>query len=148
VYVGSGAQLSALRSEVKTLKMESDVHLLGFRNTSELPEIYGACDVFVQASEREPWGMVVNEAMACGMAICASDRVGSAYDLVRDNGALFPVGDIERLAELMVGWTRNRAAIERMKRASETIIEKWSAKESADGVIDGVTAALRTSHGA
>jgi glycosyltransferase involved in cell wall biosynthesis len=143
VFVGSGDQLSMLQSEAIKLRIEGDVHFLGFRNTSELPEIYGACDVFVLASEREPWGMVVNEAMACGMAICTSDQVGSAYDLVRDNGAMFPVGDIERLADLMVRWAGNREEIERMKRASEKLIRTWSPKHSADGVIAGVTAALQ-----
>jgi glycosyltransferase involved in cell wall biosynthesis len=81
-YVASGARIrgrwraDARAAEPRSLGhvVEADVHVLGFRNQSELPEIYGACDVFVQASEREPWGMVVNEAMASGMAICASDQ--------------------------------------------------------------------------
>ena len=142
VYVGDGDQMPPLRAEIARLGLESDVHVLGFRNQSELPEIYGACDVFVQASEREPWGMVVNEAMASGMAICASDQVGSARDLVVDNGATFPVGDVDWLASLMSRWTRDTDEIARMKRASAARIRTWSAKETASGVLAGVEAAL------
>ena len=141
-YVGDGAQLGELKVEISRRGMEEDVFLLGFRNLSELPEIYGSCDVFVQASEIEPWGMVVNEAMACGAAVCASDRVGSAYDLVRDNGAIFPVGDIARLAGLMAGWARDPAQIVKMKKASLKRIGEWGVKQTADGVIAGVEAAL------
>jgi glycosyltransferase involved in cell wall biosynthesis len=140
-FVGDGAQLPELRDEIRKLGTE-DVYVLGFKNQSELPAIYGASDVFIQASEFEPWGMVVNEAMACGAAVCASDQVGSAYDLVRDNGAMFPVGDVERLASLLARWARDPAEIARMKRASLDRMATWSPKETADGVIEGVRAAL------
>ncbi|HLK38543.1 MAG TPA: glycosyltransferase family 4 protein [Polyangiaceae bacterium] len=140
-YVGDGSQTGELRAEVERLGLGSDVHVLGFRNQSDLPEIYGACDVFIQASDREPWGMVVNEAMACGMAICASDRVGSARDLVVDNGAVFPMGDVARLAELIEGWARRPDEVARMKRASERRIRGWGPEQTADGILAGIRAA-------
>ncbi len=80
----------------------------------ELREVYGACDVLVVPSIatrtfREPWGLVVNEAMNQGLAIIATDAVGAAAGgLVRDgqNGVIVPAGDppaltraIERLAQ-------------------------------------------------
>jgi glycosyltransferase involved in cell wall biosynthesis len=142
VYVGTGAESGALEAEVYRLGLTEDVKILGFRNTSELPEIYGACDVFIQASEFEPWGMVVNEAMACGMAVCLSDAVGSAYDLLRDNGAMFPVGDVQRLSEIMVQWARDPEKLAQMKNASAKRIREWGVKQTADGVIAGVRKAL------
>ena len=142
VYVGDGEQMQELRAEIDRSGVSRDVYVLGFRNQSELPEIYGACDVFVLASEREPWGMVVNEAMASGMAICASDQVGSAYDLVTDNGAMFPVGDVVRLADLFANWARTPAEVERMKRSSAEHIRQWTARETAQGIVDGVRSAM------
>jgi glycosyltransferase involved in cell wall biosynthesis len=143
VYVGDGEQMQELRTEIARTQVAADVHVLGFRNQSELPEIYGACDVFVQASEREPWGMVVNEAMASGMAVCASDQVGSAYDLVTDNGAMFRTGAIEQLADLFSTWAASRTEVERMKAASAAHIRRWTARETADGVVAGARAALK-----
>lgn len=142
VYVGDGEQMQELRAEIIRARVEADVRILGFRNQSELPEIYGACDVFVHPSTSETWGMVVNEAMACSMAICASDRVGSAYDLVTDNGAMFRMGDIEQLADLFSKWASSRAHVDRMKAASAVRIRLWTARETADGVVAGAHAAL------
>ena len=141
VYVGDGAQMPELQAEITRLAIGQDVHVLGFRNQSDLPEIYGACDVFVQASEREPWGMVVNEAMACGLAICASDQVGSSYDLIADNGAQFPAGNIERLAEALLQMSADSAKLTRMKAASLRRIREWTASHTAQAVVDGVLAA-------
>ena len=67
---------------------------------------YAACDVLVlpsiaTATFREPWGLVVNEAMNRGLAVIASDQVGAAAGgLVRDgqNGLLVPAGDSASLA--------------------------------------------------
>ena len=42
-----------------------------------------ASDVFALLSMRETWGVVVNEAAACGLPLVLSDRVGAAADLLR-----------------------------------------------------------------
>jgi glycosyltransferase involved in cell wall biosynthesis len=72
----------------------------------ELRNLYAACDVLVVPSIatptfREPWGLVVNEAMNRGLAVIASDAVGAAAGgLVRDgrNGLVVPAGDSDALA--------------------------------------------------
>jgi glycosyltransferase involved in cell wall biosynthesis len=72
----------------------------------ELRDIYAASDVLVVPSIptrtfREPWGLVVNEAMNRGLAVIASDAVGAAAGgLVRDgaNGLVVPAGDSGSLA--------------------------------------------------
>ena len=58
-------------------------------------ERYALADVFALLSRHEPWGVVVNEAAACGLPLVLSDRVGAAYDLLEDgrNGRLVPVDD-------------------------------------------------------
>jgi glycosyltransferase involved in cell wall biosynthesis len=71
-----------------------------------LRELYAAADVLVVPSIptrtfREPWGLVVNEAMNRGLAVIASDAVGAAAGgLVRDghNGLVVPAGDVPALA--------------------------------------------------
>ena len=58
-------------------------------------ERFVLADVFALLSRHEPWGVVVNEAAACGLPLVVSDRVGAAFDLVEDgvNGALVPADD-------------------------------------------------------
>ncbi|HMD57775.1 MAG TPA: glycosyltransferase family 4 protein [Solirubrobacteraceae bacterium] len=79
---------------------------LGALTPVQLRDVYAACDVLVvpsvaTATFREPWGLVVNEAMNRGLAVIASDAVGAAAGgLVRDgyNGLVVPAGDVASLS--------------------------------------------------
>ena len=73
------------------------LHLLGFYNQTEMPAAYAAADILVLPSDgRETWGLVANEALACGRPVVLSDAVGAAPDLAADEtaGRVFPVGDV------------------------------------------------------
>jgi glycosyltransferase involved in cell wall biosynthesis len=60
------------------------VTFLGFRAGDELVDAYVNADVLVLPSLNELWGLVVNEAAACGVASVVSTRAGAAHDLIRD----------------------------------------------------------------
>lgn len=77
--------------------------LAGFRQIGELPRFYAGAGCFVHASTTEQWGLVVNEAMACGLPVIVSKRCGCARDLVQDclNGFNFDPRDVAQLAALM-----------------------------------------------
>ena len=73
--------------------------MIGFVNQGEIAKWYGAADLFVLPSEREPWGLAVNEAMAAGAVPIVSDAVGCASDLVtQDVGWVYAAGDIGALS--------------------------------------------------
>lgn len=72
--------------------------VMGFANQSEMPALLASGDVFVLPSEREAWGLAVNEALACGLVPVVSSAVGCAPDLVVGNGEVYPVGDVPALA--------------------------------------------------
>lgn len=123
LFIGDGE----LRPELER-SARGDVRFAGFVNQSALPRHYAMCDVFVLPSLYEPHGLVVNEAMACGLPVVASNRVGATGDLVRDgeNGFIFPAGNARALAELLdriVGDDELRA---RMAARSREIIAGWS----------------------
>ena len=78
------------------------LHLLGFRNQTEMPAVYAAADCLVLPSDgRESWGLVANEALACGRPIVVSSACGCAPDLAGDGnvGRTFPTGNPEALAD-------------------------------------------------
>jgi glycosyltransferase involved in cell wall biosynthesis len=76
-----------------------DLIFAGFRNQSEMPAYYAAADLFALISEREPWGLAVNEAMACGTGVVVSDQVGAGKDLVTaESGRIVATGDVAALA--------------------------------------------------
>jgi glycosyltransferase involved in cell wall biosynthesis len=132
LFVGDGV----LRGELEAAAGETgwnSIRFLGFRNQSEMPAMYDLCDVFVLPSRFEPWGLAINEVMNSGKAVIVSDAVGCAPNLVRDreNGRIFPRGDVEALREALV-WTLANAAAAGMK--SLELIKTWSFQEDIQGI--------------
>ena len=81
----------------------SGVRMLGFRSTEELIELMARAELTIVPSRTEPWGVVVNEALAAGSPVIVGDKVGAAEDLVVDgvNGRVFASGDASALARTL-----------------------------------------------
>lgn len=124
-----------LQDELVQKAREKNVrlHSLGFCNQTEMPSAYAAADLVVLPSNsRETWGLVTNEALACGRPVLVSDACGCAPDLVCDGdaGAMFPAGDVTALAERMCrlfNFPPSRSAISNK-------IRKYSLFAAADGI--------------
>ena len=101
-------------------------------------------DLLVLPSDYEPWGLVVNEAAAAGIAMVCSSSVGAAFELVRDgyNGRIFPAGDLNELIEALLDVT-DPANIDRMKANSPTVLARW---RSRGDPVEGLREALRENH--
>ena len=101
VLVGDGPEREALEQLAAELGVRAV--FAGETAWERIVEVYVAADVFALLSLREPWGVVVNEAAACGLPLVLSDRVGAAHDLLREgeNGALVPGGDVEAAANAL-----------------------------------------------
>jgi glycosyltransferase involved in cell wall biosynthesis len=129
VFIGDGP----LRPE---LEKTDRARFLGFVNQSDLPHAYAMCDLLVLPSQFEPRGLVVNEAMACGLPVIASDRVGAVGDLVQDgeNGFVFPAGDAAALAERLDRIVEDDALRSRMAQRSKELIADWSFETEVRGV--------------
>jgi len=118
-----------------------DARFLGFVNQSGLPSVYASSDVVVLPSTAvETWGLVVNEAMACGVPAVVSDAVGCGPDLIEPGvtGAVAPLDDVPALATaiasvlaLDIGMTRSALA-ERM--------ETYSPARAAEGLLEAADA--------
>jgi glycosyltransferase involved in cell wall biosynthesis len=96
-----------LRQAMHEYEQRLPVRCLGFINQAELPSWYATGDILALPSGREPWGLVVNEGMACGLIPVVSDAVGCGPDLVRGVGEIFPAGDIDALAAALTSVARN-----------------------------------------
>ena len=98
-----------LRAEVRGYEERLPVRCLGFINQAEMPSWYGCGDILALPSGREPWGLVVNEGMACGLIPVVSDAVGCGPDLVRGLGEIYPVADVAALADALTRVARDAA---------------------------------------
>lgn len=140
LVAGDGPLRQQLQQRV-TAEAAGRVHWLGFLDVAELIPAYHAADVLVLPSDYEPWALVVNEAMAAGLVVVASDVVGAAYELVQDgrNGRLFKVGDADALTEALRDVTE-ASAIERYRAAVGPALDDWRRKADP---LEGVRKALR-----
>jgi glycosyltransferase involved in cell wall biosynthesis len=144
LIVGSGELEGAMRDEIARRRIP-DVSFAGFLDQKELPRAYGCADVFTLFSARdETWGVVVNEAMNFGLPILASDKVGSARDLVQNgrNGYAIASDRIELLAERMIELAGNPEIRQLMGEASKEIVAAWNYDVAADGLLGSVAAAV------
>jgi glycosyltransferase involved in cell wall biosynthesis len=118
LFVGSGELGHALReaccsrfdAEMAQLGQASNsdgpsASFVGFLNQMEIAKAYVGSDVLVLPSDcGETWGLVVNEAMACGCPAVVSDQCGSAEDLPArlDPALVFRCGDVADLARALM----------------------------------------------
>ena len=138
LLVGGGPMEQALRGMAEGLP----VHFAGFLNQSEITAAYAASDCLVLPSDSgETWGLVVNEAMACGLPALVSDQVGSARNLIEPGvtGEVFACGDSAALAGLLRRYSEDLPALRRM---GESARQRVHSVYNFEQVVDGALAAL------
>ena len=148
VVLGDGNRRQAMENLIRGERIEG-VTLAGFRQIDDLPAYYGRASAFVHPAHREQWGLVVNEAMACGLPVIVSEKVGCAHDLVEEgvNGWTFDPTSIEGMAHGL-GRMRDLSAEGRanMGRRSREIIAGWSPERFAEGLSNAARAAIDHAH--
>ncbi|MEB3255076.1 MAG: glycosyltransferase [Synechococcaceae cyanobacterium] len=147
LIVGSGELESACRERVQ--QRDLPVSFAGFLNQGEMAAAYAVTDALVLPSDRgETWGLVVNEAMACGLPAIVSDQVGCAEDLVEPGitGMIYPCRDVAALARGLAAMAGDPAAARRMGNAArERVLSSYGVTQARDGVLEGLRRALMDS---
>lgn len=100
--VGRGPEEKRLAALAAACGVGDGVRFRGFLAGEDKVEAYRNMDALVLPSRYEPWGLVVNEAMASGLPTIVSDEVGARHDLVMDDcGLVVKTGDVAALADAM-----------------------------------------------
>jgi glycosyltransferase involved in cell wall biosynthesis len=146
IIAGDGPMMQELKQYVKEAGLDKKVLFLGFISQKVLPNLYVISDVVVFPSLYDTWARAVNEAMACGLPIIASRKVGATGDIVRDgiNGFVVKEADIEELADRMRLLVTDRELRKRMGEASKEIIKNWTYEAALPNVIQAVEYAIAT----
>lgn len=138
VLIGAGAYPESLRSQSGEAE---GVCIRGAQYGDELCKYYGLAGVLVVPSYSDPWGLVVNEAMASGLPVIVSRGCGAAKTLVQEgkNGWTFEPGDAAKLSQLMMHISSLSAGErDEMGRKAQLIIAAWSLDRFADGVLEAI----------
>jgi glycosyltransferase involved in cell wall biosynthesis len=141
IIVGAGTLEAQLRRQALDMRVRAT--FVGFVNQSRLAEFYVGADLLVLPSESETWGLVVNEAFACGLPAIVSDKVGCAPDMIRADltGRVVPVGDSQRLAGAIEEFSckiHDRSVSQALAEMTET----YSPQRSAEALIAAAEASL------
>lgn len=142
MVAGSGALEADMRRSAAELGVP--LHMLGFCNQTGMPAVYAAADVLMLPSNGdETWGLVANEALACGRPVIVSEACGCAPDLAADGnaGRVAPLGDIDAFAAAIhsvIGQPPSTAGISARARAH-------GIARSVDGILAAAEAVRRHS---
>jgi glycosyltransferase involved in cell wall biosynthesis len=145
VFAGDGPERAELEAMARDI-YPGAVHFPGFVHRDELAAYYALAECFVLPTQSDPWGLVVNEAMVCGLPVICSEVAGCAADLVGNNGRLVEAGNVEQLAETMNQIAGDGDLRRAMGRDSEELIRNYSPELCAAGIAEATLAAEVAAH--
>ncbi len=136
VISGSGECEAKWKSLAAELGLMDRVVWPGFVQYDELPIYYGLASAFVHIASQEAWGLVINEAVACGLPVIAGESVGATCELVkRENGILV---DSDNLLSVTLALTKMASAtqtdLDTMSRASVASADNYRTEHFARGL--------------
>ena len=135
------------------------MHFYGFRQIEENPIFYALADAFILPSSLEEWGLVVNEAMSCGLPVVVSEKAGCAEDLlrkgtppeaagggipggaacpsgrIRQNGFTFDPKSVDSLTHALLALDANPALRQSMGQASRSIVADFCCDRFAQSAL-------------
>jgi 1,2-diacylglycerol 3-alpha-glucosyltransferase len=143
VFVGDGISRGQLQEQSASISPRVIV-FPGFAQREQLGMYYGLAEMLVLPTYSDPWGLVVNEAMACGLPVIVSRVAGCAADLVREgwNGSLVAPGDVSKLAAIIQRLADQPEMCARMGANSLEHISHYSPAEWSQGIVRAIAAMI------
>ena len=141
VLMGNGPVRSEPEASAAKQDLMGCVGFVRFKNQREIPAYLAAADCLVMPSDgTETWGLIVNEAMACGKPAIVSQACGCAPDLIEEGetGYSYPLGDTRALAERL-----RRFAAEKDRGWGEKVrakIGQYTMQKATEGLASAIAA--------
>lgn len=139
LLVGTGPDEASYKDRVAQERIEG-VRFEGYVKDEDLTTYYGVADVFAFPTRSDPWGLVLNEAMAAGLPLVCSRAAGAADDLAEHGGnaILHDPGDVGAIAKGISSLLADEKARGRMGARSREIIQRYSPHHMARGFADAI----------
>jgi glycosyltransferase involved in cell wall biosynthesis len=147
VFAGTGSDSRKLVERAAKISPGA-IQFPGFVHREELPETYAFAAALIFPTHSDPWGLVVNEAMACSLPVILTSVAGCASDLVQDgqNGFVIPPRDVAQLAQAMARVAEDSERRAEMGRRGRERIEANSPDAWANGISEAVKSVVRESY--
>jgi len=134
LLVGDGPEEGALKQACAERSIHNVV-FAGFKQKADLPRYYAAADVFVFPTLGDPYGLVVDEAMACSLPVISTSAAGEIHDRIDEecvNGYIVPPKDSAALAARMLQLAQDSELRKCMGRVSAKKVEGHTPEKWAD----------------
>ena len=144
VFAGDGAAREELQQQAAIPRSSGVIRFAGFAHREELATYYALAEMLILPTYSDTWGLVVNEAMACGLPVILSSAAGCAVDLVKEgwNGLLIPPRDGTLLTTAMDTLARQSELRATMGTNSAQHISLYSPAEWARGIAQAIGTAI------
>jgi 1,2-diacylglycerol 3-alpha-glucosyltransferase len=144
VFVGDGPGRRAVEEHAARISAGT-IRFPGFVQRDDLAKYYALAEALVLATHSDTWGLVVNEAMACGLAIILTDAAGCAPDLIQEqwNGFLIRPRDVSSLAAAMTSLAAKPDLCKSMGLKSQQHIAHFTAEVWADAMHSAINGIRR-----
>ncbi len=139
LFVGEGKEKDNLIKFVSENRL-SNVSFTGFKNQTELPEIYSAASIFVLPSEYDPSPKAMQEALNFELPIIVSDGVKTAPDLILNGGCgfVYEAGNIRQLTNNIEKLITDDKLRSKLGKNALDVASKWSPEENVKGIMSAV----------
>lgn len=142
LLVGEGPERAPIQ-EYCERNQANNLRLTGFVNQADIAKYYAASDILAVTSEAEAYSLVVSEAATFGLPVIVSDAVGciGPNDTARpgENAFVYPCGNVERLKEILIHLSKDKATLQDAGAASLRIAEGQDVTVAARLLFDAVT---------
>ncbi len=145
VFVGDGVSRRQLEEQATSIA-PGVIEFAGFAHREHLAAYYALADALVLPTYTDTWGLVVNEAMACGLPVILSRAAGCAADLVKENwnGLLVSPRDVSGLISAMTSLANQPDLGLRMGARSVQHISQYSPEQWSIAIAGAVQATAGT----
>lgn len=141
IIIGGGVEIQNYRKLISKNEL-NNVCLIEYLPKKKVYEYYLAADLFVLPTREDIWGLVINEAMANALPVVATDRCIAALEMVKKNGTIVPVDDLQSLSIAIKNILQNDAVRHVMEEESLNRISKYTVDRIWKSHIETIEEAL------
>ena len=148
VLCGDGPDRARIDEAIQSSGFPESIHTPGFLQAEDLPRWLAFASAFVHPAPSEPWGLVVNEAAACGLPLLVSDRAGAVETFVPEHtatsGRRFDPFDVDAMASALAEMANLSAeARSSLGENAQSIAMEWGPERFAEGAIHSFELAFK-----
>ena len=141
VLLGSGHLEPYLKNLANSLKLEDSKFINSGLSLDELIKLYSTVDIFILPTLDDVWGFVINEAMACGLPIIATQTSQAALEMIRPdkNGYIVKDSDVQAIYEALLRLVEDSNLRKNMaKRSIEIVSHHFNVNNMVKGFLSAI----------